>query len=219
MGSSGLRVVFFLCLLPWVSGCFDYKERIVFLRAWSGYVEMTYSVPVFSASGQSMIGFLPVRKSDIESHFSRLLFTRRIEDYRVYYMQAPSGPLTDRARVSFKIAFDGPGELAQILPGKATVSLRRNRLRIGRELARADIPAENELPLLASYAERAHASLEGHRLDWQVAFPPQMQVETTGQLTGQLASLSVPLTATLKEGSSLVFVTELKVAASAADAP
>jgi len=219
MRSSGLRAVLLILILPWIGSCFDYKERIVFKKAWSGYVEMSYSVPVFPASGQSMIGFLPVRKSDVESHFSRLLFTRRVENYRVYYLQRASGPLPDRARVSFRIAFDGAGELAQILPGKASVVLRRNRLRIQRELSRGDVALENELPLLANYAERIHSGLEGHRLEWQITFPPEMQVETSGQLFGQQASMSLPLSATLKEGPFLGFTTELKVAASAAEVP
>lgn len=203
-------------LLLFLTGCFDYQERIVFAPDFSGYVDYEYVVPVHPKSGSSMIAFLPVEESRIVSRYSGFFSGRKveIENYKMEYMEDPKEKeaFSREAKVSFRIHFHSPEELEFLLLGKTTVFWRDGRLHIQRMF-----PTAKPIPDDSGFVTRrldnlTTQSFKGKRLRFSVVFPWFYDLFTNQGSIIQpgVQVFTVPLENTLHSGTSIFWNLEIK---------
>jgi len=133
------RVVVLLFVLS-LNACFEYEETINFRKGFSGFVEITYTVPLNHKSDNSVIKFLPIHEQDINNRINKGLFSKnlKIKDHSLKYLEKNEkevNPLFQKkARVSYKIEFNDLASLDGVLLGSLFVKKRSaNSISIKRE--------------------------------------------------------------------------------------
>jgi hypothetical protein len=104
-------------LLP-LAGCFEYEEKVIFHRDFSGIIEFHYTVPVDDETGKSLIAFLPSRMMDLEHRYSHRTEKPQVQDFIAERL--PGEPF-ELAKVSYRIRFRSVKELETYLPGDLQV--------------------------------------------------------------------------------------------------
>ena len=139
-GKSGLSRVVVLLFILSLSACFEYEETINFKKGFSGFVEISYTVPLNHKSDNSVIKFLPIHEQDINNRINKGLFSKnlKIKDHSLKYLEKNEkeiNPLFQKkARVSYKIEFNDLASLDGVLLGSLFVKKRSaNSISIKRE--------------------------------------------------------------------------------------
>ena len=133
------RVVVALFVLS-LSACFEYEETINFKKGFSGFVEITYTVPLNNKSDNTVIKFLPIYEEDINNRINKGLFSKnlKIKDYSLKYLEKNEKELNPlfqkKARVNYKIEFNDLAVLDGVLLGSLFVKKRStNSISVNRE--------------------------------------------------------------------------------------
>lgn len=133
------RVVVALFILS-LSACFEYEETINFRKGFSGFVEITYTVPLNHKSDNSVVKFLPIYEDDINKRINKGLFSKnlKIKDYSLRYLEKNEKEVNPifqkKARVSYKIEFNDLATLDGVLLGSLFVTKRSsNSISVKRE--------------------------------------------------------------------------------------
>lgn len=183
-----------------LTGCFDYRERIVFKADLSGHIDIDYLVPVHPGSGRSVLAFLPIEFDRIQSRYSSLFFLERVEiqNYSVIYSMGDSLQFPLLARVRYRLDFGTPGELERLLPGRATVVARRRSVTIRRSFPAGRPLPENSARFPRRVLEQVRQNLEGGLMSFRVEVPEGFELSTNrGTLRGAGMDFRLPLEDTL----------------------
>lgn len=128
-----------------IYNCFEYEETIHFKKNFTGYVEITYTVPLHPSGDKSMIRFLPIHKEEIENRINKGFFSKntRIRNYDLKIIELPpwaelaptsTKPLfSKKARVYYIVDFDDLGQLDNVLMGYLFVKKKGYTLNVRRE--------------------------------------------------------------------------------------
>lgn len=134
------RGFFVFTILFFIVGCFEYEETINFKKGFSGFVEITYTVPLNHKSDDSVIKFLPIYEEDINKRINKGIFSKnlKIKDYSLKYLEKnekETNPLFQKkARVNYKIEFSDLSVLDGVLLGSLFVKKKSsNSISIKRE--------------------------------------------------------------------------------------
>lgn len=163
-------------MLP-LFGCFDYEERVVFNEHLAGRVDFQYTVPLFPGQERSLLAFLPIDKEKIEEKYSR-----SVQEYSLRFIEMDEHDARFRrqARVEYKIEFQNPEDLEQLLIGSVTIRQRNDRLALervfptGKPLDRTAGRIEKEIQGLIM------RNLEGHYLQLYIEYPVRYQAVFNG---------------------------------------
>ncbi|MEM4271361.1 MAG: hypothetical protein QXO70_04695 [Candidatus Pacearchaeota archaeon] len=138
---------FLLTLFPLflLNNCFEYEETIHFKKNFTGYVEITYTVPLHPSGDRSLIRFLPIQKEDIENRINKGFFSKNISirNYNLKFIELPpwtelapssAKPLfSKKARVYYIVDFEDLGQLDDVLLGYLFVKKKGYTLNVRRE--------------------------------------------------------------------------------------
>ncbi|PKL30503.1 MAG: hypothetical protein CVV45_17180 [Spirochaetae bacterium HGW-Spirochaetae-10] len=122
-------------LLAWIgmslmlASCFEYEEKIVFHRDFSGVIEFNYMVPIDEETGKSLIAFLPSQLADVKSRYNHLPVKPELQDFVAE--RIPGEPF-QQAKVSYRIRFREVKELETYLPGDTQIFQGAGTLRLYR---------------------------------------------------------------------------------------
>lgn len=130
---------FFPLLLLFFANCFDYEEVIYFRKPFSGYVEITYTVPVHPRTGKSLLRFLPLSSEEIEKKINKGIFSKnlKIREHTLTYVEKTENDSVSfyqkKARVNYKLDFEDLNKLDGILLGYLFVKKKGSSLIVKRE--------------------------------------------------------------------------------------
>ncbi len=134
------KAIFLFSILFLLNACFEYEETINFKKGFSGFVEITYTVPLNHKSDNSVIKFLPIYEEDINRRINKGIFSKnlKIKDYSLKYLEKnekETNPLFQKkARVNYKIEFNDLSTLDGVLLGSLFVKKKSsNSISIKRE--------------------------------------------------------------------------------------
>lgn len=128
-----------------LAGCFEYEETIHFRRNFTGFVEITYTVPLSPKTEKSLIRFLPIHQEDIERRMNKGFLSKNITirnydlkiiDLPAWTELAPTStkPLfSKKARVYYVVDFDDLGQLDDVLLGYLFVKKKGYTINVRRE--------------------------------------------------------------------------------------
>lgn len=124
--------LFLLLIIPFFTACFDYEEAIYFKNGFSGYVEITYTVPLNNRYERSVIKFLPIQEEEINNRINKGLFSRniKIKDYSMKIIdrtEKDPSIFLKKARVNYKIEFNELTSLDGVLIGYLFIKKKTNK--------------------------------------------------------------------------------------------
>jgi hypothetical protein len=131
--------LFLIFITSLLTNCFDYEEIITFKRGFSGFVEITYTVPLHNKSDTSLIKFLPISETDINNRINKGLFPKnlKIKDYTLKLLEKTendSSFFPRKAKVNYKIEFNDFNILDGVLIGSLFVKRKnQNSISVKRE--------------------------------------------------------------------------------------
>lgn len=202
-------------LLVFFSGCFDYQEKIIFAPDFSGVVEISYTVPVYKETGNSMLKFLPSSESEVKEKYGIYLsagsFT--LKDFTSKTTTAgDDDPFPDRVEVSYRVLFKEAQVLEHILMGETDVFRRGGYLFIRRKFPASPPLDENSPTFTRNFHERIVQSFAKHFLSFNIVFPWYYDLVTNyGSFTKPgVHSFQLPLQSTFKSVSGFTWKIELK---------
>lgn len=165
-------------LLAGTAGCFDYRERVVFRRDLSGFLEIEYTVPVHPVSTRSAVAFLPIEREAIQDRYSSLFFLDRVEleNYRVSYSMGSSRMFPLLAHVRYRLQFQRPVDLERLLLGRASVNHRRRQVVIRRSFPTTRPLHEDSGRLARRIHEITREQIEGRSMEFVVEVPPGFEL-------------------------------------------
>ncbi|WCL47977.1 hypothetical protein [Leptospira sp. GIMC2001] len=134
---KSFRIIPILLLLT-LANCFEYEETITFKKGFSGFVEISYEVPLKEDKRSSMIRYLPTKKEDIEEKISQGLSgsANKIKDYQFRLLEKGEyeEPFFNyKGKVSYKLDFIDLSELERLLPGNMITKYKGKTLIVKRE--------------------------------------------------------------------------------------
>lgn len=121
-----------------LQNCFEYDETIIFKKANSGTVEISYVVPLKSDKTASLIAHLPISENDIYQRIAQgtnpSRFQMRDYDFRILEKGEFSEPFFEfKGKVFYRIDFQEISDLERFLPGRMIVKSKGRTLTIRRE--------------------------------------------------------------------------------------
>lgn len=133
-----MKALFLIMSLISLNNCFEYEETIYFKKGFSGYVEITYTVPLHTKSDSSLIKFLPISENEINSRINKGLFSKnlKVKDFsmRILDKTETEGFFSKKAKVSYKIDFPDISILDGVLIGSTFIKKKnQNSISIKRE--------------------------------------------------------------------------------------
>ncbi len=205
--------LFLFILIFFLSGCFEYEEIIHFKKNFSGYVEITYTVPLHFNQNRSIIRFLPIHKEDIENRINKGFFSKNISirNYDLKIVELPpwteltpnsTKPLfTKKARVYYIVDFDDLGKLDDVLLGYLFVKKKGFTLNVRREFKSIIKPVDQDSSdgEKRIFSETQKLLGEGFVL-FKVLFPPNFECRSNrGEIGQGYLIFKLPLVDTIEK--------------------
>ncbi len=191
--------------------CFEYEENIYFRRGFTGFVEISYTVPLNPKTEKSIIQFLPITQEEIEKRINKGIFNQnlKIRDFEVKYIEAPiwqdtnvPKPLFPRkANVKYKIDFEDLSKLDDVLLGYLFVKKKGNTLNVRREFKSVLKPIEPDSSPGEKkiYSETLRLLGEGFIL-FRVIFPARYECRSNkGEIGKGYLIYKLPLVDTIEK--------------------
>lgn len=193
-------------LLLIFSNCFEYEETIYLKKGFSGFVEISYTVPIKEKSQSSLIKFLPISEEDINSKLNKGLFAKnvKVRDFSLKILDRDEREeviFKEKARVFYRIDFTELGQLDGILFGSLFVRKKGNSLFVKREFKSSTTspeptPSAGEKKL---YTETMRLLKDGF-VHFRVIFPMAAECRSNrGETSLGLLSYKLPLTETIEK--------------------
>ncbi len=129
---------FYLAVGFALSRCFEYEEVLVFNKNQSGYVEVTYQIPLKSDKTTSLIRHLPATEREIRERLEKGFRKPgiAIRDYKFELLNKGqfSEPFFDfKGKVSYKLDFEEIADIERSLPGNMITKAKGRTITIRRE--------------------------------------------------------------------------------------
>jgi hypothetical protein len=200
-------------ILFFILNCFEYEENIYFKKGFSGYVDISYSVPINQRTGDSIIKFLPINQDDIEKRINKGLFSKsvKIRDFSISIIEKEDLPgisyFQKKAKVNYRVDFIDISTLDGVLLGNLFVKKRGNSIYIKREFRTVLKNADQE----SSSGEKKIRS-ETHRLlgdgyvHFKVHFPQSSECKSNqGEIGLGILSYKFPLVETVEKAGNKIW--------------
>ncbi|MCB1158104.1 MAG: hypothetical protein H7A25_10660 [Leptospiraceae bacterium] len=176
----------FLFLIS-LSNCFEYEESLYFIRGFSGYVQISYKVPLQKKKEESLIRFLPIQEEEINKRINKGLFSNnlKIRNYKIEILPASDNdPIfgdRKKAKVVYKIDFKEISQLDGVILGSLFVTRKDKTLSVRREFK--SLRKSQEERVISPGEKKIHNETlkylgEGY-VRFNVYFPVGSRCETT----------------------------------------
>lgn len=199
-----------LLLVFW--NCFEYEETIYFKKGFSGFVEISYTVPIKEKSKTSLIKFLPVTEEEVNSRINKGLFAKnaKVRDFSMKFLdrdERDEAVYKEKARVFYRIDFTELGQLDGILLGALFVRKKGNSITVKREFKSvAFTPGPTPTPGEKKIYTESMRLLKDGYVHFRVVFPIASECRSNkGETSLGLLSYKLPLTETVEKAGNKIW--------------
>ncbi len=205
-----------LALSAFLCGCFDYEEKLVFAPDYSGYVDIEYTVPVYSTVDRSMIAYMPIEESKLRSRYAAQIADGKMtfENFSLRYSTSPErlDPFPRKGTVKYRIRFKNPHVLELALMGKTTVYWRDRRLQLMRVFPAGQPLSPGSGRISRRIQELTFQTMHKRSMKFLIIFPWYYDLFTNygSILKPGIQQFNLPFESTMNAAGDIVWTLEIK---------
>ncbi len=201
-----MKKLFLIMSLIFCNNCFEYEETINFKKGFSGFVEISYTVPLHNKSETSLIKFLPITENEINNRINKGLFSKnlKVKDFNMRILDKTEidGMFSKKAKVNYKLDFGDITILDGVLIGSIFIKKKnQNSISIKREFKSVlkTIDQNSTTGEKKIFSETARLLGDGHIL-FKVNFPLTSECRSNkGEISLGNLNYKLPLIETIEK--------------------